>query len=748
MSPENTMNSPISQKRVEANRLGAQKGIRPPRREGESQPRLNGVASAICGDTPVLPGEDPAEFEAYLDAVVSGFAPQNQLEFELLSGIAESTWALRRCRRAETAEIGRNIRQHQFERDQRDAEEAVALGQRLLWSPRGPWQLHPNPHATFSQDSEYGRISWAQDPDDRDSPPVLVLRLERTAAGCRWLLDRWGELRARLAPGEVWTAPDRFKAIRLLGKQPLDAIDDPDVALIFLASYRVCPPSGNTGAFADIRSELSARSQEDDLYLSELRKRQLARMTPRDGEAARAALRSLIDRRTTRLKTILARHHEIAESDMADAADRLAFDPSPEADKRRRYALSAARLANETLNAFLRIRSGLRSGADSSAVRRPLSVDTEPAEPRSVMQTEHIESAGILSSEAKAHSSAAGGRCFVDIEPSRADSGSLTEPTEAEGILPAGAGASADLPSIIPSSPAGAQPHGANAILRTEPTLAPTVSRSEPTEAREVLQSEPTLAPTALCSEPIDLDARPAQPAYAGVPFPAAAADEPREGVAGAAATEHDPPSGAIAGSQFAPAYQVDLAAQEGPPTAAGGPVDRSSRQHQCKLTETLVSIRNDTSELAKACASVGKNLLRRPSDLHRLMSRLESTLKVPMNTDPSERVKTGRPKRDATATPARPRSTAAASRTQRIASDSPKAESFTQEPAAAADISPAPKSVSFNPEPSATANPTNAPKSVSFNPEPSATANIGPECETKPAKSKSLTRSYRRRRI
>jgi hypothetical protein len=39
------------------------------------------------------------------------------------------------------------------------------------------------------------------------------------------------------------------------------------------------------------------------------------------------------------LKLILARNQEIAEADAAEAPDRLAFDPSPEAEKLRRYLL-------------------------------------------------------------------------------------------------------------------------------------------------------------------------------------------------------------------------------------------------------------------------------------------------------------------------------------------------------------------------------------------------------------------------
>ncbi|HEX3451338.1 MAG TPA: hypothetical protein VHS97_24000, partial [Isosphaeraceae bacterium] len=43
----------------------------------------------------------------------------------------------------------------------------------------------------------------------------------------------------------AWLSPDKLKAIRLLGMQPIDAIDDLDVARIFLASYVIRGSAGD-----------------------------------------------------------------------------------------------------------------------------------------------------------------------------------------------------------------------------------------------------------------------------------------------------------------------------------------------------------------------------------------------------------------------------------------------------------------------------------------------------------------------
>jgi hypothetical protein len=301
----------------------------------------------------VIPGEDAAVYQERLDAMIESCAPQNQVELELLGRLAATNWSLDRAARADAAQISQRVRNYAIERERREEEEAPALGQRLFWDARGPWQLYPHHPPTGSKSQT--RISWSQDPADPNSPALLVLRLQRTVAGCRWLLDRWAELRSRLEAGEVWAAPDQFKAIRLLGKQPLDAVDDSDVILICLVSANLLPDGDDTKAFALVKHELHNGKEEPQIYSRELRKRPLAKLRPAGAGAAREALRALVDHQTARLNLILAGNQELAEADAAEAPDRLAFDPSPKGEKLRRYLLSAARLANQTIREFLSV---------------------------------------------------------------------------------------------------------------------------------------------------------------------------------------------------------------------------------------------------------------------------------------------------------------------------------------------------------------------------------------------------------
>ena len=65
---------------------------------------------------------------------------------------------------------------------------------------------------------------------------------------------------------------DRLKAIRMLGKQPLDAVDDQRVWIIFVGS-RALHPLGTTSAFEDLKTDLGT------VGLEEFEKR----LNPRDG---------------------------------------------------------------------------------------------------------------------------------------------------------------------------------------------------------------------------------------------------------------------------------------------------------------------------------------------------------------------------------------------------------------------------------------------------------------------------------
>ena len=74
------------------------------------------------------------------------------------------------------------------------------------------------------------------------------------------MLERWEELRAKLQAGGFWRSSDRLKATRLLGRQPIDAVDDRRVAEIFMASHALRPVGK---AFRELRSDMGAEAHVD-----------------------------------------------------------------------------------------------------------------------------------------------------------------------------------------------------------------------------------------------------------------------------------------------------------------------------------------------------------------------------------------------------------------------------------------------------------------------------------------------------
>jgi hypothetical protein len=94
----------------------------------------------------------------------------------------------------------------------------------------------------------------------------LIHRLQGTSAGCQCLLDQWANLRTLLERGVPWLAPDKLKAVRLLGHHPIDAIDSMEVARVYLASHVLLNHEGEP--FQEIMNELSP--DEASVYASYL----------------------------------------------------------------------------------------------------------------------------------------------------------------------------------------------------------------------------------------------------------------------------------------------------------------------------------------------------------------------------------------------------------------------------------------------------------------------------------------------
>ena len=132
---------------------------------------------------------------------------------------------------------------------------------------------------------------------DPEDPQRLVLHLQATAGGCQWMLDRWSELRSILEEGLDWQSADKLKAVRLLGRHPMEAVDDRNVLMIFVACQAI--ESRTSIPIPEIWNEL--REYERKPYAQRLIGRGIEKLRPTDAAAARQALYAIIDRATAQI---------------------------------------------------------------------------------------------------------------------------------------------------------------------------------------------------------------------------------------------------------------------------------------------------------------------------------------------------------------------------------------------------------------------------------------------------------------
>ena len=241
----------ISQAKLEANRRNAAKSTGPRTEAGKRVSSRNAVTHGLRAETLVLGEEDPHELEARREAWHRCLLPNDEVEQRLVDDAVVHTWMQDRARRAQAVRASANLAQFGVAQAVNDEKEVEELGQRLYKDRLGPLPFYPT-------GSEFAKVfqkrtattSYAGDNiDDPDRPSALVLRLQATLLGCEWMLGEWAKLRAILEQKQRWLPSDKLKAVRLLGKQPLDAIDDRDVAMVYLATSVLAGFRSGSGRF-------------------------------------------------------------------------------------------------------------------------------------------------------------------------------------------------------------------------------------------------------------------------------------------------------------------------------------------------------------------------------------------------------------------------------------------------------------------------------------------------------------------
>ncbi len=202
-------------------------------------------------------------------------------------------------------------------------------------------------------------------PDDPDDPPRLLLRLESTADGCRWLLDRWAVLRQVVDAGTAWPDDQMVQAIRLLGKRPLDAVDDLQVLTIIVACFVM--DRSRPDPFAELWKTTTDR--EAIYYRERLLGRRLREAKPRSKEHAREVLLGIVDAAVGRLEEDERQNRRRERELAALLPEMMLFDASAEGEWVRREQGKATR-------SIVRITERFRK-----ARRRGETLSAEPPKP-------------------------------------------------------------------------------------------------------------------------------------------------------------------------------------------------------------------------------------------------------------------------------------------------------------------------------------------------------------------------------
>jgi hypothetical protein len=361
---------------IDANRRNSRKSTGPRTQAGKDKSRFNALDHGCRANILVLPTEEFGDYEKQCEAWKLSFRPRNPAEECLIEGIVSMGCLTRRIDQAETARLNKRMYYGVFEEQAKVDAQVIELGQKLFRDACGPQGLHLQDQVRAPErDGEFYRVS--DDDNAEDHPTRLIHCLETTGAGCEWLLGRWAQLRDLLDQGMPWLAPDKLKAIRLLGRHPIDAYDYSDVARIYLASHVLLNEEGQP--FQEILNELTP--EERPRYEHYLQMRGYDRLAPKDAAAARLMLLEIVDRATAELADKAGVFRELEEINLRFAGHRLSWDDTPEGERLRRYGLTCKRAWSRMFDLLLKIRAtaGELDIATVASIRRSVPTVTTDA---------------------------------------------------------------------------------------------------------------------------------------------------------------------------------------------------------------------------------------------------------------------------------------------------------------------------------------------------------------------------------
>jgi len=344
---------------IRANRENAKKSCGPKSDDGKARSRLNALTHGLRSQDaePVLPHEDPAELEAKIQEWIDDYAPANAIERELVVRAARLSWTLDRAERHEAALLSRNVRKAMLRNRAKRTEKVCEYARKLFYMAGK-------------------RLLPGSGPEWADDPSAFVAHLEESVEGARWLLDRWIEMRCLIISDENWTFLDQFRFVRLLGKQPLAAIDDPELNEIFLAWETIEEKWGTR-----FWHQMQEMTPYEDPAFSAWRVWREIVPRPEGHDAAVAVLRGVADREIERLEELLVDLEEIEGDDALELAEIASFSASDGAERLRRFQSARTRELLRTIELLAKLRKAEKPEKKASDEPKPAPAP-DPATPR------------------------------------------------------------------------------------------------------------------------------------------------------------------------------------------------------------------------------------------------------------------------------------------------------------------------------------------------------------------------------
>jgi hypothetical protein len=291
----------------------------------------------------VVPGEDPEELERRIDDWNITLVPTNPVERQLVETAVKASWKVERAERYLAARARAQVENA----PDQERSEVECLRERLFHNPQRPTELY----GIGRYEHEQPRISWSAT-GELDDPAELVRKITASATGCEILLNEWRTLRSRLEPGQFWLSPDKFKALRMLGCQPLDCLNVRTIAELLVASWAIDPQRGN--AYSELKCELD--DIEHKAFVDRVRRRWPDMLDAGKPEEARRILVAIVDRAIDDLEAKPAMHKQNAERDAIRRMDCLAFNHSPDCVRVMGYELSCSRTMLRSLTELSKLR--------------------------------------------------------------------------------------------------------------------------------------------------------------------------------------------------------------------------------------------------------------------------------------------------------------------------------------------------------------------------------------------------------